>query len=461
MLLEITGKFAGFLWGWFLIAILLGTGLFLTIRLKGAQFRYFGQIFKNIKHSMKKTDGVSGFGALCASLGSQVGTGNLVGVASALVSGGPGAVFWMWITALVGMATSFSEIVLGMLYRDKNADGSYVGSPCHYMRKGMNSKFLAVGYAVFVFLGIGVVYAMLQCNSVVSAVLGVAPSVSPLIVGICIMVLTALVIFGGMKRLSDVASLVVPFMSIAYLAIALIVIIVNIRHIPAVLAMIFKSAFSLRAVAGGVLGHTMREAIRYGVARGLFSNDAGNGCAAALHSAADVKHPFTQGLSGMLGVFVDTIIVCSCTCFIILSTGALESGKKGIELTQYALSTVMGKPGSYLILAAMFLFGFTSLLADIQIGEVNLGWACKRNQKIIKAYRVAACGLVILGAVVPTALLWNLVDILTAFMAIFNVIPLIVLSGETAQVIKNYEKQKQDGVEDPVWNYEQDLKSCS
>lgn len=448
-------KFASFLWGWFLIAILIGTGAFLTIRLKGVQFRYFGQAFKSIKRSMKKTNGVSGFGALCAALGSQVGTGNLVGVASALVSGGPGAIFWMWVTALVGMATNFAEVVLGQIYREKNADGTYIGGPSYYISKGLKCKALGAAYTVFVVLGIGTIYVMLQSNSVVSAVGGMGMAISKIAIGIALMILTALVIFGGMKRLAEVASFVVPFMSFAYIIIAIIVIIINLRSMPAVFEMIFKSAFSVQAVSGGVMGHTIRSAIRYGVARGLFSNDAGNGTAAALHSAADVQHPVTQGFSGIIGVFVDTILICSCTALIILSTGALASGKQGIELTQYALSSVMGKPGAALIMIAMFLFGFTSLLADIQIGEVNLGWACKRNSTIIQCYRVIACILVAVGAVIPTTYLWVMVDILTAFMVLVNVIPLIAPSGKVSALVEDYEKQKTANIDEPKWSYEE------
>lgn len=460
-MIEVLNQFDAFLWGWFLIIILLGTGIFLTIRYRGVQFRHFGEIFANIKKSMKKGEGgkVSGFGALCSALGSQVGTGNLVGVASALFSGGPGAVFWMWITALIGMATNFTEVVLGQLYRERDKDGNLVGSPCYYMMNGLKNKKLgkglAVAYAICVVLGIGVVYAMLQSNSVVMAVHGMNDKIPLWAVGIVLAVLAGLVVFGGAKRLADVSSLIVPFMAIAYLLIAVIVIAINITKMPAVFALIFKSAFSVRAVAGGVLGHTMREAIRYGVARGLFSNDAGNGTAAALHSAAEVKHPFKQGLSGMLGVFVDTIIVCSCTALIILSTGALESGKEGIELTQYALSTVLGRPGAAIILVAMFLFGFTSLLADIQIGEVNLGWACHRNKKVLTAYRVFGVFLAFLGAIVPTSLLWVFVDILTAFMVLINVGPLIAMSGKVREVVDDYEKAQKEHIEDPVWHFEE------
>ena len=449
--MAILEKFSGFLWGWFLILILLGTGLFLTARLRLVQLRYFGKMFKNVKKSMKKEEGVSGFGALCATLGAQVGTGNLVGVASALVSGGPGAVFWMWVTALIGMATNFSEVVLGQLYHEKDSEGNFVGGPCYYITKGMRNKPLAITYAVFVLLGIGVVYVMLQCNSVVSAVTGIWDDAPTWLIGVVLMILTALVIFGGMKRLAEVASFVVPFMSLAYLLIALIVIIVNAPKMPAVFGMIFRSAFSLRAIGGGVVGHTIRSALRYGVARGLFSNDAGNGVAAALQSTANVKHPMEQGISGMLGVFIDTIVVCSCTAFIILSTGALDSGKEGIALTQHALSLVMGQSGSVLILVAMFLFGFTSLLSDIQVGEINLGWVCKKNPAAIKMYRVLACALVVIGAVIPTALLWVLVDILTAFMVLVNIIPLIGLSGQIAEVIRDYERQKKQNIDDPVW----------
>lgn len=453
-MIDALNTFDGFLWGWFLIIILLGTGLILTIRYRAVQFRHFGEIFGNIKKSMNKDGGnVSGFGALCSALGSQVGTGNLVGVATALVSGGPGAVFWMWITALIGMATNFTEVVLGQLYRERDDDGTLVGSPCYYLMKGMRSKPMAIAYALFVVIGIGIIYTMLQANSVVMAVHGVNENIPLPAVGVILAILTALVIFGGAKRLAEVSSLIVPFMAIAYLVIAVVILVMNITSLPAVIAMIFKSAFSGQAVVGGVVGHTMREALRYGVARGLFSNDAGNGTAAALHSAAEVKHPVTQGLSGMLGVFVDTVVVCSCTAMIILSTGALESGKTGIELTQAAMSSVMGRPGALLIVVAMFLFGFTSLLADIQIGEVNLGWTCNRNKTILFVFRIIGCGLAFLGAIVPTDLLWLFVDILTAFMVLVNVPALLALSGKVSRVVKDYEDQKKNNVEDPAWDF--------
>lgn len=456
-MIDALKTFDGFLWGWFLIIILLGTGIILTIRYRAVQFRHFGEIFANIKKSMNKEGGnVSGFGALCSALGSQVGTGNLVGVATALVSGGPGAVFWMWITALIGMATNFTEVVLGQLYRERDDDGTLVGSPCYYMMKGLKSKPLAVLYAVFVVLGIGIIYSMLQANSVVMAVHGVNDSIPLPVLGLILAVLTALVIFGGAKRLAEVSSLIVPFMAIAYLIIAVVILLLNITALPSIIVLIFRSAFSGQAVAGGVIGHTMREALRYGVARGLFSNDAGNGTAAALHSAAEVRHPVTQGLSGMLGVFVDTIVVCSCTAFIILITGALETGKTGIQLTQAALGTVMGAPGAYIILVAMFLFGFTSLIADIQIGEVNLGWTCNRNKKILFAFRVLGCFLAFLGAIIPTDLLWIFVDILTAFMVLVNVVPLLVLSGKVSRVVVDYEEQKKNQTEEPVWDFDKD-----
>lgn len=457
-MIEALNTFDGFLWGWFLIIILLGTGLILTVRYRAVQFRHFGEIFANIRKSMNKGGGnVSGFGALCSALGSQVGTGNLVGVATALVSGGPGAVFWMWVTALIGMATNFTEVVLGQLYRERDDDGTLVGSPCYYIQKGFKSRPMAIMYALFVVVGIGVIYTMLQANSVVMAVHGVNENIPLPAVGVVLAILTALVIFGGAKRLAEVSSLIVPFMAIAYLIIAVVILVLNITSLPAIIVMIFKSAFSGQAVAGGVVGHTMREALRYGVARGLFSNDAGNGTAAALHSAAEVKHPVTQGLSGMLGVFVDTVVICSCTAMIILSTGALESGKTGIQLTQEALSSVMGKPGAFIIVIAMFLFGFTSLLADIQIGEVNLGWTCNRNKTLLFAFRVLGCFLAFLGAIIPTDLLWIFVDILTAFMVLVNVGPLIALSGKVAKVIDDYEAQKKNNIEDPVWDFDQEM----
>lgn len=438
-------------WGWLVAGILLGTGIFFTFKLKCIQICYFPRLFVNLKKSMKSEGGVSGFGALCAAVGGQVGTGSLVGVATALASGGPGAIFWMWMTALLGMPISFSEAVLGQLFREKNADGTWRGGPAYYMEKGLNNKLLSVLFSVSVMVGIGFFYAMIQSNSISIALTGVV-NIPPVAAGIVLLVLVSLVIFGGIRRLSDFSSLVVPFMALGYILIAIIVVAINIKMLPSVLLMIFKSAFSLQAAAGGAAGYTIKEAFRYGVARGLFSNDAGNGTTPSMHASAVVKHPVNQGLAAMLGTFITTIIICTCTACCILFTGVLESGETGIALTQLAFASALGDVGRWVVFTAMALFGFTTLLADIYYGEVNLIALISENKKAILMYRLICCGLIVLGAVAPVAIVWDLVDLVSAFMVFFNVIALLGLAKYVVYVLRDYAAQKQGGIADPVWN---------
>lgn len=445
----------GVFWGWLVAGILLTTGIFFTIRLKFPQVRYFPRLFGNLIASMKAEGGVSGFGALCAALGGQVGTGSLVGVATALASGGPGAVFWMWVTAILGMPISFSEAVLAQLFKVKNSDGTYRGGPAYYMEKGLKNKVLAALFSISIIIGIGFFYAMIQSNSISMALSGVV-NIPPVVAGIILVILVALVIFGGVKRLSEVSSYIVPFMALGYIIIALFVVVINIDKLPQIFALIFKSAFTFRSAAGGVLGYTIKEAFRYGIARGLFSNDAGNGTAPSMHASATVKHPVNQGLAAMLGTFITTIIICSCTAFCILFTGALDSGETGINLTQVAFGNALGGWGKWIVFLAMFLFGFTTLLADVYYGEVNLQWFFKKNPKVITVYRIICCGLIILGSAVPVTALWELVDFASAFMVFFNVIALIGLSKYVIYIFKDYVVQSKKGKQ-PEWNFDNDI----
>lgn len=454
--MELIRALNNIFWGWLVAGILLGTGIFFTVKLKFIQIRYFPKLFTNLKKSIKSEGGVSGFGALCAAVGGQVGTGSLVGVATALASGGPGAIFWMWMTAVLGMPISFSEAVLGQLFREKNADGTYRGGPAYYMEKGLNSKLLSVLFSLSVMIGIGFFYGMIQSNSISVALTGVV-NIPPLAAGIVLLILVALVVFGGIKRLSDVSSLIVPFMALGYLIIAVVVVGMNIKMMPSILALIFKSAFSFKAAAGGVAGYTIKEAFRYGVARGLFSNDAGNGTAPSMHATAVVKHPVNQGLAAMLGTFITTIIICTCTGFCILFTGALDSGETGIALTQVAFHNALGEAGRWIVFAAMALFGFTTLLADIYYGEVNLIALISEKKSAILVYRVICCILIVLGAVAPVAIVWDLVDLVSAFMVFFNVIALLGLSKYILYILKDYAGQRKAGTEDPVWDTDIDI----
>lgn len=383
-----------------------------------------------------------------------MGTGSLVGVATALASGGPGAIFWMWVTSVLGMPISFAEAVLAQLFRVKNPDGTYRGGPAYYMEKGLHSKVLSILYSISLLVGIGFFYCMIQSNSISVALTGVAP-VSPLAAGILLLILVSLVIFGGIKRLSEVTSYIVPFMALGYLLMAIWVVVVHASMLPEILRQIFTGAFSGQAAAGGVAGYSVQQAFRYGVARGLFSNDAGNGTAPTMHATAVVPHPVNQGFAAMLGTFITTIIICSCTAFCILFSNQLGSGETGIALTQLAFESNLGSIGRWVVFLAMFLFGFTTLLADIYYGEVNMMILVKKPQAVM-AYRVLCCAIIIVGAVAPVTMVWDLVDFASAFMVFFNVIALLRLSKYVVLALKDYARQwnakKETGVR-PVWDF--------
>ena len=388
--MEVIKAINGVFWGWLIAGILLSCGIFYTIRLGFPQVRYFTQLIPNLWKASRNATGVSAFGALCSAIGSEVGAGSLVGVATALASGGPGAIFWMWVTAILGMPIMFGEAVLAQIFRVKNEDGTtFRGGPAYYMRRGLNAKVLPILFSISVILGNGVVYCMVQSNSIAGSFSGQA-ELPPLAIGVILVALVGLVIFGGIKRLSTVASYIVPFMAFAYIILALIVLVTHAEWIADMFRLIIDSAFGVQQAAGGVLGYSVQEAFRYGVARGLFSNDAGAGTTPSMHAAANVKHPVNQGLSGMLGVFVTTIIVCSCTAFCILLSGALNGSLTGIQLTQAAFSSSFGDLGYWLVAAAMFLFGYTTLLANMYYGEVNTRYLFPDKKHAVTIYRIFA-----------------------------------------------------------------------
>ena len=454
--MEIIKAINGVFWGWLIAGILLSCGIFYTIRLGFPQVRYFTQLVPNLWKASRDSSGVSAFGALCSAIGSEVGAGSLVGVATALASGGPGAIFWMWITAILGMPIMFGEAVLAQIFRVKNEDGTtFRGGPAYYMRRGLNAKVLPVLFSISVILGNGVVYCMVQSNSIAGSFSGQA-ALPPLAIGAVLVMLVGLVIFGGIKRLSTVASYIVPFMAFAYIILALIVLVTHAEWIADMLRLIIESAFGVQQAAGGVLGYTVQEAFRYGVARGLFSNDAGAGTTPSMHAAANVKHPVNQGLSGMLGVFVTTIIVCSCTAFCILLSGALNGQLTGIQLTQAAFSSSFGDLGYWLVAAAMFLFGYTTLLANMYYGEVNTRYLFPDKKYAVTAYRIFALCLILFGSIVPVISMWEFADLFGALMVLFNVIALFRLSKYVAFALKDYQEQKKVS-DTPMWDYDTDI----
>ena len=453
-------KAADFLWANVIGYVLLAIGLYYSLRLGFPQFRHARLIRKVIKKNLQNDDGVSGFAALATAVGGQVGTGSLVGVATALSFGGPGAIFWMWITALLGMVITFAETVLGQLYRVRLDDGSFRGGPAYYVQFGLKSRKFGIFTAFFYILGVGLCIAFMQSNSISQAFTGVL-DLNPIIPGIIVTIAAFIITVGGVKRLTDFSSKVVPIMALAYIVVVLIIVITHISKFPAVLKMIFTSAFSPQAAIAGMVGHSVMDAFRHGVARGLFSNDAGNGIAGIMHAAADVKHPAEQGFLGMFGTFVTTIIICSLSAFALLLTGVIGNPNSGvgINLVQDAFQSLMGVAGRWLVFFAMFMFGFTTLIADLFYGESNILFIFKDKYKIpLWIYRIIAFIMFLVATQMDLELVWGFIDVFVGIVVFINVICLFLLFKDVKMVLSDYQKQLKQGIEDPVWKRDKEYK---
>ncbi len=451
MIQELVSVANGILWGKLMVWLLLGTGIFYSVRLGLPQIRHFGHMFKVMFSGRTSAEGgITPFQALCTGLAAQVGTGNLAGVATALVSGGPGAIFWMWVTALVGMATIFGEATLAQVFRVKSEDGTYRGGPAYYLEKGLGQKWMGVLFAFSIIVAMAFIFNAVQCNSIAAGLRG-AFNLNEVYVAGATIVLTALVIFGGLRRIAHVAEIVVPLMAGLYILGSLVVVVTHFSEIPAVFSLIFKSAFGAKQVAGGVLGHTVAMAFRYGVSRGLFSNEAGMGSTPNAHATADVKHPARQGFTAMMGVFVDTILICTATAAIILLSGTLESGKTGVELTQIAVEATLGSWGPTFIAVALMFFAWTSILGNYYYGESNLMYIfpnCGKGGLAI--YRVMVLGMLMFGATSSVPFVWELADFFNGIMALLNLIGILLLSGIVVKMMDDYESQIKSGIDDPV-----------
>ncbi|EQB99168.1 sodium:alanine symporter family protein [Photorhabdus temperata] len=447
---ELINFFNNILWGSVLIYLLLGAGVYFTIRTGFIQIRHFGHMFSVLKNS-KKSDsaGISSFQALCTSLAARVGTGNLTGVAIALTAGGPGAIFWMWVVALIGMATSFIESTLAQLYKTKDDKGNYRGGPAYYMEKGLGVRWMGIMFSIFLIIAFGLVFNAVQANSIVQAA-AFAFNFNPLYVGIGLVILSGVIIFGGLRSIARVAELVVPFMAAAYLILAFWVVGHNFERIPEVFALIFKSAFGLQEAVAGTVGYGVAQAMTQGVQRGLFSNEAGMGSApnAAASASPYPPHPASQGYVQMLGVFMDTLVICSATAVIILSSGVLDgdiSGISGIELTQRALSSAVGDWGSAFIALAIFFFAFTSIIANYAYAESNIVFLEGNHTAGLVILRLSALGMVMFGALAELPLVWKMADLSMALMAITNLTAILLLSGVAFKLAKDYNQQRRVG----------------
>ncbi|WP_419957835.1 alanine/glycine:cation symporter family protein [Psychrobacillus psychrotolerans] len=432
------------LWTYILIALLIIAGLYFTIGTKFVQFRLFGEMFRLIVEKKEEKGGVSPFQAFTISTASRVGTGNITGVALAIGVGGPGAVFWMWIIAIIGMATAFIESTLAQVYKVKDGD-TFRGGPAYYMEKALGTRKLAIIFSILLTLCFGFIFNAVQSNTIAASV-GDVFSIQPYVIGILLVLLTATIIFGGVHRIVKVTQVIVPVMAIFYLIVAMYVVVTNFTEIPAVFSLIFTEAFGLREAAGGTLG----AAIMQGVRRGLFSNEAGMGSVPNAAATASISHPAKQGLVQSLGVFFDTIIICSATAFIIILAGLYKTGENdGIVLTQNSLAEHVGSWAPYFIAIAIIFFAFSSIIGNYYYGETNIEFI-HAHKGWMTGYRMLVLVMVMFGSIAHVQLVWNLADLFMGLMAILN-IAVILLLGKTAfKVLNDYTIQRKKG-ENPVF----------
>ncbi len=434
------GRLGGWVWGAPMLILLVGTGLYLTFLLRGLQFTklahslYLGLI-KRKEESDEEGD-ISHFQALMTALSATVGTGNIAGVATAIAIGGPGALFWMWVTGLVGMATKYGEAVLAVKYRVQDELGTMSGGPMYYIERGLNMKWLATCFALFAAVASFGIGNMVQSNSVAAAVKA-SFNIPVSVTGIILAVATGLVIIGGIKSIGRVTGVLVPIMIIFYTLGALVILVLHIAEIPAAFGVIFSQAFNPTAATGGFAGAGVMLAIRMGVARGVFSNESGLGSAPIAAAAAKTKHPVTQALVSMTQTFIDTIIVCTMTGLVIVISGVWTSGKNGAELTTIAFDSAMpGSFGGLIVTLGLILFAFSTIIGWCYYGEKSMEYLW--GEKVIKPYRVAWVIFVALGAVLKLDLVWNISDVFNGLMAFPNLVALLMLSPVIARETREY-----------------------
>lgn len=440
------------LWGYLLIALLIMAALWFTVKSRGVQFRMAPEMIRLLARSGNKEKGgsddhhhhhISSFQAFAVSIASRVGTGNLAGVATAIAVGGAGAVFWMWIIALLGSASAFVESTLAQLFKSRGRN-SFKGGPAYYIEKGLGKRWWGVIFAVLITLTFGFAFNSVQSNTIAMA-LEVSFGWDHVAVGIVVTLLTIAVIFGGIQRISRLSEIVVPLMAVAYLLLAIVIIVMNIGVLPDVLRMIFKEAFTGTAVLGGGIG----GALMMGIKRGLFSNEAGEGSAPNVAATASVSHPVKQGLLQTLGVFTDTLLICSCTAFIILLSGKAYEGSNGIALTQAALEAEVGAIGSSFVAVAVFFFAYTSIIANYYYGETNIQFITSKKWPVT-AYRLLVGAMVLMGALTSLDLVWALADVFMGLMTLCNLAAILLLGKYAMRLLKDYTAQRKAG-KNPVY----------
>jgi AGCS family alanine or glycine:cation symporter len=436
-------------WGYILIYGLLGVGIFFTLRLGFIQFVHFGEMIRVLKNTSTDTHGVTPFQALTTSLASRVGTGNIAGVAVALYLGGAGAIFWMWMVALVGMATAYAESTLAQLYKVEDESGQYRGGPAFYISKGLKMPKLGIIFSACLMLAFGLIFNAVQANSIASA-MNVAFGTSDIAIGIVLALAAGVIIFGGVKSIGRFSELVIPLMAGIYVLLAAYVVAINITDVPAVLASIVSSAFGLEEAAGGIAG-SITAAMLNGIKRGLFSNEAGMGSApnAAATAVPAPHHPSAQGFVQAFGVFIDTIVICTATALIILLSGVLEpgSGISGVELTQLALNEHIGEAGKYFIAIAILFFAFTSIVANYSYAEnsmVYFGFDSKIGMTCLRLFVMA---MVVWGSVQSVSTVFNAADAAMGLMASINLFAILLLSNTVHKLTKDYFASRKAGQE--------------
>ncbi len=443
----LVGPANDFIWTYILIGFLLIVGIYFTVGTKFVQIRLFKEMFKLIVERKVGNSGVSPFQAFTISAASRVGTGNITGVALAIGIGGPGAIFWMWIIAIVGMATAFVESTLAQVYKVKDGD-TFRGGPAYYMQKALGYRKLGIVFAILLTLCFGFIFNSVQSNTISQSFMEVF-GVQDWVVGLVLVVLTGIIIFGGIKRIVKVTQFIVPIMAVLYIIIALYIVAMNITEVPAMFKLIIDHAFGLKEIVGGGVG----AAIMQGVRRGLFSNEAGMGSVPNAAATANTSHPAKQGLVQSLGVFFDTMVVCSATAFIILLAGLYDKGEaSGIILTQTSMALHVGSWAPYFVAIAIMFFAFSSIIGNYYYGETNIEFI-NAHKSWMTLYRVAVLGMVMFGAMAQVEVVWNMADLFMGLMAILNLIVILMLGKVAFKVLDDFSVQRKQGL-NPVFKAE-------
>lgn len=440
------------LWTYILIAMLLGCAVWFTLKTRFVQFRMAKEMIRLLGESATKSKHaekhISSFQAFAISIASRVGTGNLAGVATAIAIGGPGAIFWMWIIALLGAASAFIESTLAQLYKTRGKD-SFTGGPAYYMQRGLKMRWMGVLFAILITITFGFAFNSVQSNTICAA-FEHAFQLNHVAVGIVLTISTLIIIFGGVQRIARFSSVIVPIMALGYILLALGIVLFNITELPAVIRLIVGNAFGWEQALGGGIGIALMQ----GIKRGLFSNEAGMGSAPNAAATAQVSHPVKQGLIQTFAVFTDTLIICTCTAFIILFSGAPTDGTvNGIKLTQQALSNEIGTGGTIFVAVAIFFFAFSSILGNYYYGEANIRFLTQKKI-YVTLYRFLVAAMVMFGALASLDLAWNFADITMALMAICNLIAITLLGKQAFRLLDDYRAQKRAGIKSPVFKKE-------